>query len=49
MDFIFNSDKLGKKKKRINPFDLVDDYDYDYSEDFDFDSYDDFFDDDDID
>ena len=31
MGFIFNFDNFKKGKKKVNPFDLVDDFDYDFA------------------
>ena len=47
MGFIFNFDNFKKSKKKLNPFDLVDDFDYDFAEsfemeDYELDDYDDF-------
>mgnify|MGYP003532708549 CR=1 FL=1 len=47
MGFLFNFDGFKKDKKKINPFDLVDDFDYDFAESFEMDEsesddYDDF-------
>ncbi|MBE6748569.1 MAG: hypothetical protein E7557_04970 [Ruminococcaceae bacterium] len=47
MGFIFNFDNFKKGKKKLNPFDLVDDFDYDFAEsfemeDYELDDYDDF-------
>ena len=39
MGFIFNFGNLKKKKKKINPFDLVEDFDYDFAESFEMDDY----------
>jgi len=39
MGFIFNFDGFKKGKKKMNPFDLIDDFDYDFAENFDFDDY----------
>lgn len=39
MGFIFNFDGFKKGKKKINPFDLVDDFDYDFAESFEMDDY----------
>ena len=49
MGFLFNFDGFKKEKKKINPFDLVDDFDYDFAESFEMDEfeledYDDFLD-----
>mgnify|MGYP003307620383 CR=1 FL=1 len=32
MGFIFNFANFKKGKKKVNPFDLIDDFDYDYDE-----------------
>ena len=37
--FIFNFDGFKKSKKKINPFDLIDDFDYDFAESFEMDDY----------
>lgn len=45
MGFLFNFDGFKKSKKKINPFDLVDDFDYDFAESFeaeDYEFYDDY-------
>lgn len=34
MGFLFNFDNFKKSKKKINAFDLVDDFDYDFAESF---------------
>ena len=39
MGFIFNFDNFKKGKKKINPFDLVEDFDYDFAESFEMDDY----------
>jgi len=39
MGFIFNFDNFKKGKKKLNPFDLVDDFDYDFAESFEMDDY----------
>ncbi len=39
MGFIFNFDGFKKGKKKINPFDLVDDFDYDFAESFELEDY----------
>ena len=39
MGFIFNFDNFKKSKKKLNPFDLVDDFDYDFAESFEMDDY----------
>ena len=39
MGFIFNFDKFKKSKKKLNPFDLIDDFDYDFAESFEMDDY----------
>jgi hypothetical protein len=49
MGFLFNFDGFKKDKKKINPFDLIDDFDYDFAESFEMDEfesddYEDFFD-----
>mgnify|MGYP003537054166 CR=1 FL=1 len=49
MGFLFNFDGFKKDKKKINPFDLIDDSDYDFAESFEMDEfesddYEDFFD-----
>lgn len=40
MGFIFNFGNFKKGKKKINPFDLVEDFDYDFAESFEMDDYD---------
>lgn len=50
MGFLFNFDGFKKNKKKINPFDIIDDFDYDFAdsfeiEDYDYYSADDFFED----
>ena len=45
MGFLFNFDGFKKSKKKINPVDLVDDFDYDFAESFeaeDYELYDDY-------
>ena len=39
MGFIFNFDNFKKGKKKINPFDLVEYFDYDFAESFEMDDY----------
>jgi hypothetical protein len=39
MGFIFNFDNFKKGKKKVNPFDLIDDFDYDFAESFEMDDY----------
>lgn len=39
MGFIFNFDNFKKGKKKINPFDFVEDFDYDFAESFEMDDY----------
>lgn len=39
MGFIFNFDNFKKSKKKVNPFDLIDDFDYDFAESFEMDDY----------
>lgn len=39
MGFIFNFDGFKKSKKKINPFDLAEDFDYDFAESFDMEDY----------
>ena len=39
MGFIFNFDNFKNGKKKLNPFDLVDDFDYDFAESFEMDDY----------
>ena len=39
MGFIFNFDGFKKNKKKINPFDLAEDFDYDFAESFEMDDY----------
>lgn len=39
MGFLFNFDGFKKDKKKINPFDLVDDFDYDFAESFEMDEF----------
>ena len=39
MGFLFNFDNLKKNKKKVNPFDLIDDFDYDFAESFEMDDY----------
>ena len=39
MGFIFNFDNFKKGKKKLNPFDLVEDFDYDFAESFEMDDY----------
>jgi hypothetical protein len=49
MGFIFNFDNFKKGKKKVNPFDLVEDFDYDFAESFeteDYEDLDDFYEDD---
>ena len=47
MGFLFNFDGFKKNKKKINPFDVIDDFDYDFAESFEIEDYsaDDFFED----
>ncbi len=40
MGFIFNFDGFKKNKKKINPFDLAEDFDYDFAESFEMEDYD---------
>lgn len=39
MGFMFNFGGFNKNKKKINPFDLVDDFDYDFAESFEMEDY----------
>ena len=39
MGFLFNSDRFKKNKRKVNPFQLVDDFDYDFAESFEMDDY----------
>jgi hypothetical protein len=39
MGFVFNFDRFKKNKRKINPFQLVDDFDYDFAESFEMDDY----------
>ena len=39
MGFIFNFYNFKKGKKKVNPFDLIDDFDYDFAESFEMDDY----------
>lgn len=39
MGFIFNFDNFKNGKKKVNPFDLIDDFDYDFAESFEMDDY----------
>lgn len=41
MGFLFNFDGFKKEKKKLNPFDLVDDFDYDFAESFEMDEFED--------
>lgn len=40
MGFLFNFDGFKKNKKKINPFDIIDDFDYDFADSFEMEDYD---------